>query len=124
MLVYVYMAKGKAIVSVRDLRKVYGDKSALDGVSFDIVAGEIVGLLGPNGAGKTTIVRILTTLLASDGGTALVNGTDVDSNPEKVRTMIGLAGQFAAVDDILTVSFNRLDRLSDRLNQVRAEQRI
>ena len=74
----------------------------LKGVDFDVARGSIFALLGSNGAGKTTIVRILTTLLKPDGGTASVNGFDVVSQPARVRESISLTGQFAAVDEILT----------------------
>ena len=75
---------------------------ALRGVSFEVPQGSVLGLLGPNGAGKTTAVRILTTILAPTGGRALVNGIDVVENPQAVRRCIGLAGQYAAVDEDLT----------------------
>lgn len=75
---------------------------ALGGVSFNVPRGTIVGLLGPNGAGKTTLVNILTTLLKPDQGTAIIDGIDVAKNPPLVRARIGLAGQFAAVDENLT----------------------
>ena len=90
-----------AIVA-ENVEKHFGDVHALQGVSFEVPVGGVVGLLGPNGAGKTTAVRILTTLLRPDGGRAAVNGIDVTENPRLVRASIGLAGQFAAVDDNLT----------------------
>ncbi|MFM8998715.1 MAG: ATP-binding cassette domain-containing protein [Actinomycetota bacterium] len=89
-------------VSVEGLRKSFGDVEALKGVDFEIPAGSIFGLLGPNGAGKTTAVRILTTLIRPDGGTARVAGHDVVKEPAAIRTQIGLAGQSAAVDGNLT----------------------
>lgn len=92
---------GKAI-EVKGLRKSFKDTAVLKGVDFEVKRGEIFALLGSNGAGKTTIVRILTTLLKQDGGTATVNGFDVASKPENVRHAISLTGQFAAVDEILT----------------------
>ncbi len=82
--------------------KHFGDVKALDGVTLRAEPGKIFGLLGPNGAGKTTLVRMLSTLLTPDAGTAQVLGVDVVRNPDKVRRMIGLAGQFAAVDEYLT----------------------
>jgi ABC-2 type transport system ATP-binding protein len=91
-----------ATLQVRGLRKSYKELSVLNGVDFDVARGSIFALLGSNGAGKTTIVRILTTLLKPDGGTASVNGFDVVSQPERVRESISLTGQFAAVDEILT----------------------
>ncbi|MEK3780440.1 ABC transporter ATP-binding protein [Paenibacillus sp. FSL R5-0810] len=92
----------KTAIEVKGLRKSYKDAEVLKGVDFDVRQGEIFALLGSNGAGKTTIVRILTTLLKQGGGTAVVNGFDVASNPENVRHAISLTGQFAAVDEILT----------------------
>ena len=89
-------------IQVDDLRKSYKNLEVLKGVSFTVEQGCIFALLGSNGAGKTTIVKILTTLLNQDGGTALVNGADVAVRPDDVRRSISLTGQFAAVDDILT----------------------
>jgi ABC-2 type transport system ATP-binding protein len=83
-----------------------GTVRALDGVSFEIPSGTVLGLLGPNGAGKTTAVRILTTLLRPDAGTAHVAGVDVLADPARARSVIGLAGQYAAVDEALTGSEN------------------
>ncbi len=91
------------IVAVRDLVHTFGkDIRALDGVSLAFDAGIVYGLLGPNGAGKTTLIRVLATLLRPDSGSAHVAGVDVLAHPTRVRTRIGLAGQFAAVDDYLT----------------------
>jgi len=87
---------------IKDVYKYYGDVHALDGVSLKAEEGKIFGLLGPNGAGKTTIVRMLSTLLSPDKGSATVLGVDVTKEADKVRRSIGLAGQFAAVDEILT----------------------
>ncbi|PUA37894.1 export ABC transporter ATP-binding protein [Paenibacillus elgii] len=89
-------------IEVKGLRKSFKDTEVLTGVDFEVKQGEIFALLGSNGAGKTTIVRILTTLLKQDGGTAVVNGFDVASKPENVRRAISLTGQFAAVDEVLT----------------------
>jgi ABC-2 type transport system ATP-binding protein len=89
-------------IQVRGLRKSYKDLRVLEDVDFDVARGSIFALLGSNGAGKTTIVRILTTLLKPDDGTAHVNGFDVLSQPARVRESISLTGQFAAVDEILT----------------------
>ena len=85
-----------------DLVKHFGDVHALDGVSLEVPTGTVLGLLGPNGAGKTTVVRILTTLLAPDRGRAEVLGLDVTREPMRTRASIGLAGQYAAVDENLT----------------------
>lgn len=92
----------KKAIEVKGLRKSFKDTEVLKGVDFEVKRGEIFTLLGSNGAGKTTIVKILTTLLKQDGGTAVVNGFDVASNPNHVRQSISLTGQFAAVDEILT----------------------
>ncbi|WP_018759644.1 ABC transporter ATP-binding protein [Paenibacillus terrigena] len=92
----------KKAIEVKGLRKSFKDTEVLKGVDFEVKRGEIFALLGSNGAGKTTIVRILTTLLKQDGGTATVNGFDVASKPDHVRQSISLTGQFAAVDEILT----------------------
>jgi ABC-2 type transport system ATP-binding protein len=89
-------------ISTEDLRRSFGSIKAVDGVSLTAPAGTVLGLLGPNGAGKTTIVRILTTLLAPDGGSARVAGYDVVRDAEALRSVIGLAGQYAAVDENLT----------------------
>jgi ABC-2 type transport system ATP-binding protein len=89
-------------IRVDGLRKSYEKLDVLKGVDFTIAAGSIFALLGSNGAGKTTVVRILSTLLKPDGGTATVGGYDVVSQPARVRESISLTGQFAAVDEILT----------------------
>lgn len=89
-------------VSALDIVKTFGDVRALDGVTVEFEKGIIYGLLGPNGAGKTTLIRVLTTLLKPDSGQATVAGIDVLDNPVAVRHKIGLAGQFAAVDEFLT----------------------
>jgi ABC-2 type transport system ATP-binding protein len=93
-------------ISVAGLRKNFGSIVALDGIDFEVPPGTVFGLLGPNGAGKTTAVRILTTILNPDGGTAKVLGRDVTKDQNFVRCSIGLAGQFAAVDENLTGSEN------------------
>jgi ABC-2 type transport system ATP-binding protein len=89
-------------IETQGLRKSYGDVRALGGVDLHVDAGMVFGLLGPNGAGKTTAVRILTTLLAPDEGRARVAGFDVEREGPRVRERIGLAGQYAAVDENLT----------------------
>ncbi|MET4581341.1 ABC-2 type transport system ATP-binding protein [Conyzicola nivalis] len=95
-------------IEVRGVEKSFADVHVLRGVDFDVTAGSIFALLGSNGAGKTTLVRILSTLLKSDSGTATVNGFDVASRPGDVRESISLTGQFAAVDEILTGRENLL----------------
>ena len=89
-------------IAVEGLEKSYGTVRALCGVDFAAQTGSILGLLGPNGAGKTTAVRILATLLKPDGGSARVAGLDVVRDADALRTKIGLAGQYAAVDENLT----------------------
>ena len=89
-------------IEVAGLRKRFGDVVALDGIDLSVPAGTVFGLLGPNGAGKTTAVRVLTTLLVPDAGSAAVLGIDVVRGAEEVRRRIGLAGQYAAVDENLT----------------------
>jgi ABC-2 type transport system ATP-binding protein len=90
------------IIEARGLVKKYGDVVALDGLDLSVPEGTVYGLLGPNGAGKTTTVRILTTLLLPDAGTATVDGLDVVKKSNAVRRIIGLTGQYAAVDEYLT----------------------
>jgi ABC-2 type transport system ATP-binding protein len=89
-------------IEVAGITKSYGDHAVLRGVDLTVPAGTIFALLGSNGAGKTTVVRILSTLLRADAGTAAVNAYDVATQPAKVRESISLTGQFAAVDEILT----------------------
>jgi len=93
---------GEPAIAVRGLTKSFGDVRALDGVSFEAAPGTVLGLLGPNGAGKTTAVRVLATLLKPDAGTARVAGLDVVADATKLRHRIGLAGQYAAIDENLT----------------------
>jgi ABC-2 type transport system ATP-binding protein len=115
-------------IQLEDLRKTFGHTvKALDGVSFGVETGAIFGLLGPNGAGKTTVVRILTTVLRADSGTARVLGHDVVKESDAVRRLIGLAGQFAAVDENLTGAENlwmvgRLNHMPKPLLRDRAAQ--
>jgi ABC-2 type transport system ATP-binding protein len=99
--------QGTTAIAVEDLTKVYpGGKAALAGVSFAVERGEIFGFLGPNGSGKTTTVRILVTLLRKTSGVAWVGGFDADRDPDRVRELIGYAGQSVGVDDDLTVREN------------------
>ena len=92
----------RTAVSVTGLRKAYGKKVVVDGVDLTISNGEVFALLGPNGAGKTTIVQILSTLISADAGTATVMGYDLRGEGGAVRGVIGVTGQFSAVDDLLT----------------------
>jgi ABC-2 type transport system ATP-binding protein len=89
-------------IAVSGLRKAFGNKIVLDGIDLDVRVGTIFSLLGPNGAGKTTTVNVLTTLLKADGGTVRVAGHDVATDAKAVRAAIGVTGQFAAVDELLT----------------------
>jgi ABC-2 type transport system ATP-binding protein len=109
-----------AAIEVHGLRKSYGDKIVLDGVDLTVGAGTVTALLGPNGAGKTTTVHILSTLMRPDGGTAFVNGCDVVRDPGGVRAVIGLTGQFSAVDSLLTGEENLL--LMARLRHLGAKR--
>ncbi|HEX8133393.1 MAG TPA: ATP-binding cassette domain-containing protein [Actinomycetes bacterium] len=109
---------GDTAILVEGLAKRFGDVVALDGIDFQVPAGTVFGLLGPNGAGKTTAIRILTTILAPDGGRAEVLGLDVVRQADEVRYRIGLAGQYAAIDPNLTGRENL--RLTGRLAQLPA----
>ena len=108
-------------VSVTGLRKAYGKKVVLDGVDLTIGEGEVFALLGPNGAGKTTMVRILSTLIPADAGTATVMGYDLRGEASAVRGVIGVTGQFSAVDNLLTGEENLA--LMGRLLHLRATDR-
>ncbi|MEZ0068983.1 ABC-2 type transport system ATP-binding protein [Streptacidiphilus sp. MAP12-20] len=114
-------------ISAEGLVKTFGDVRALDGVDLDVPEGTVLGLLGPNGAGKTTTVRVLTTLLKPDSGRATVAGVDVLKHPNKVRSLIGLSGQYAAVDEYLTGQENlqmvgELYQMSPRDAKARARE--
>ena len=118
----------KSIIA-EELVKTYdkGKVRALDSLNLDVEEGTVLGILGPNGAGKTTTVRILATLLRPDSGRASVAGIDVLKNPEKVREVIGLSGQYAAVDEILTgydnlVMFGELYHLGKKNAVIRANE--
>jgi ABC-2 type transport system ATP-binding protein len=118
------MSDGHA-VRAEGLEKRYGGKRALDGFDLAVREGTVHGLLGPNGAGKTTAVRILSTLIRLDGGRAEVAGLDVARRPREVRARIGLTGQYAAVDEVLTgrqnlEMFGRLFHLGGRRARLRA----
>ncbi|KAB2359520.1 ATP-binding cassette domain-containing protein [Actinomadura montaniterrae] len=115
------------IVSAEALHKRYGGTKALDGLDLAVAPGTVCGLLGPNGAGKTTAVRILATLADADSGRARVAGHDVAAEPDRVRAAIGLAGQYAAVDEKLTGRgnlrmFGRLYHLPRREARRRADE--
>ena len=114
-------------IEVRNLVKNFGEVQALRGIDFTVEQGTVVGLLGPNGSGKTTTVRILATLLKADSGQAVVGGFDVASQENQVRNIIGLTGQYAAVDEYLTGRenlqlFGQLFHLSKREAGERAEE--
>jgi ABC-2 type transport system ATP-binding protein len=116
-------------INATGLVKTYdkGKVRALDNLSLDVEEGTVLGVLGPNGAGKTTTVRILATLLRPDSGSASVAGIDVIKHPDKVREVIGLSGQYAAVDEILTgydnlVMFGKLYHLGNKQAIIRANE--
>ena len=113
---------GDAAIEIEGLRKSYGDVQALKGIDLRVPTGTVLGLLGPNGAGKTTAVRILTTLLPPDGGSARVAGFDVVRDAAELRANIGLAGQNAAVDENLT-GFENLEMFGRLYHRTRAEAR-
>jgi ABC-2 type transport system ATP-binding protein len=95
-------APTRLAVSATGIRKSFADKVVLDGIDLEVAEGTVFALLGPNGAGKTTMVRILSTLIPPDGGSAHIAGHDLTGDPDGVRTRIGVTGQFAAVDNLLT----------------------
>ena len=107
-------------IAVSGLRKAFGDKTVLDGIDLDVPAGTVFSLLGPNKAGKTTTVNVLTTLMKADGGTVRVAGLDVATETRAVRAVIGVTGQFAAVDELLTGQEN-LQLMAD-LHHLRAAE--
>jgi ABC-2 type transport system ATP-binding protein len=109
-------------IGVSGLRKSYGDNLVLDGIDLEVVPGTVFALLGPNGAGKTTTVHILTTLLTPDAGEIQVGGHDLRTDPEGIRSAIGVTGQFSAVDDLLTGNEN-LQLMADLHHLGRAEGR-
>lgn len=118
-----------AALRVQALGKSFGDVQAVADVSFEVRAGQVVGLLGPNGAGKTTTVKMLTTLIPIDSGSASVAGFDVAGQPAVVRQLIGVAGQGAAVDEKLTARenlslFARLYKLPGSLRRQRVADLI
>ncbi|MFD9076576.1 ABC transporter ATP-binding protein, partial [Streptomyces lasiicapitis] len=107
-------------INALGLRKSYGEKVVLDGVDLQVAPGTIFALLGPNGAGKTTSVQILSTLISADEGQATVAGHSLEQDPDAVRSEIGVTGQFAAVDGLLTAEEN-LELIADLLHLDRAE---
>jgi ABC-2 type transport system ATP-binding protein len=131
-----------AVIQVQDLRHSYGKRTALNGVSFDVRAGEIFALLGPNGSGKTTLFRVLSTLMLPDSGRALIAGFDAATQPDEVRRRIGVVFQAQSVDIKLTATENLLhqghlyglsgkvlkDRIAEMLQRValssRAKDRV
>ena len=120
--------KSAATVEIQELTRYYGDRKALNGVSFDVQGGEIFGLLGPNGGGKTTLLRILSTLLVPSSGRAMIFGLDVARKPQEVRRRIGIVFQAQNVDGKLTSAENlrhqghlyglRGQKLKQRIQQV------
>lgn len=115
------------VLEVKNLRKSYGSNEVLRGIEFVVPRGTMLALLGPNGAGKTTTVRILSTLLGFDSGSVVVDGHDVQKDADAVRSVIGLTGQSAAVDELLTgrenlVMMGRLYHLTKRSAEARADE--
>jgi ABC-2 type transport system ATP-binding protein len=109
-------------IEVSGLRKAFGDKVVLDGIDLSVGAGTVFSLLGPNGAGKTTTVNVLTTLMKADGGTVRVDGHDIETEAKAVRGAIGVTGQFAAVDELLT-GYENLQLMAD-LRRVTDDKRL
>lgn len=122
------LGSAENIITVRNVSKMYGHTvKALDNVSLDVKLGSVTALLGPNGAGKTTLVRILTTLLSPTHGTVRVAGYDVVHDDQALRSVIGLTGQYAAVDEMLTgrenlILVGRLYHLDQRAAEARADE--
>jgi ABC-2 type transport system ATP-binding protein len=116
------MAPPRSAILADGLRKAFGDNVVLDGVDLDVAEGTIFALLGPNGAGKTTIVQILSTLIEADAGTVRIAGHDPAEDADAVRAAIGVTGQFAAVDNLLTGEEN-LILMADLHRLGRAEGR-
>jgi len=121
------MAKKDVVIKVENLQKSYGKNEVLKGVDLSIQRGTMLALLGPNGAGKTTTVRIMSTLLGYDGGAVTIEGHDVKREPDAVRHVIGLTGQSAAVDELLTgrenlIMMGRLYHLTRSSAKERAEE--
>src|SRR5690606_14852502 len=120
-------ANNDYVITVKNLVKSYGSTPVLKGIDLNVKRGTMLALLGPNGAGKTTTVRILSTLLSFDEGEVVVEGHDISQHPDKVRSVIGLTGQSAAVDELLTGRENlemmgRLYRLTPSSAKARAQE--
>ena len=120
-------SKTDDVIVIKNLKKSYGDNHVLKGINLHVKRGTMLALLGPNGAGKTTTVRIMSTLLKFDGGSVKINGLDVAKKPDEVRRIIGLTGQSAAVDEMLTgrenlIMMGRLYRLTKKSAHARAEE--
>jgi len=113
----------RAAITIRGLTKSFGDKVVLDRIDLEIAQGTVFALLGPNGAGKTTMVHILSTLINADGGEVSIGGHDLARAPDAVRGVIGLTGQFSAVDSLLTGAEN-LKLMADLHHLGRAEGRV
>jgi ABC-2 type transport system ATP-binding protein len=113
---------GRAAIRATGLRKAYGNQVVLDGIDLEVAEGTVFALLGPNGAGKTTTVNILSTLIAADGGTVEIAGRDVAREPDAVRALIGVTGQFSAVDGLFTGEEN-LQLMADLRHFGQAEGR-
>ncbi|HEX8182774.1 MAG TPA: ATP-binding cassette domain-containing protein [Candidatus Saccharimonadales bacterium] len=121
------MSSKTPAIQVKNLTKSYGTNNVLRGVSFEVEPGTMLALLGPNGAGKTTTVRILSTLLEQDGGTVTIEGHDLTREADKIRQVIGLTGQSASVDELLTgrenlIMMGRLYRLTKNSAVARASE--
>jgi len=121
------MKNDNVVINVKNLEKSYSDNKVLNKISFSVKSGTMLALLGPNGAGKTTTVRILSTLLEFDGGKVSVAGYDVASQSDEVRANIGLTGQSASVDELLTgrenlIMMGRLYRLTKTSAIARADE--
>lgn len=121
------MDKTKYVIQAKNLKKSYGTNKVLKGININVERGTMLALLGPNGAGKTTTVRILSTLLNFDSGTVTVEGHNIKTDADKVRSVIGLTGQSAAVDELLTgrenlIMMGRLYRLTAKSAKARADE--
>nr|AIA14747.1 ABC transporter [uncultured bacterium] len=121
------MANNRYVIEVKNLTKSYGSNNVLKGIDLKVERGTMLALLGPNGAGKTTTVRILSTLLSFDDGEVLVDGHNVKTEADRVRESIGLTGQSAAIDELLTgrenlVMMGRLYRLTPESAKARAQE--